>query len=553
MGIRRTILRPVAYFAGRHAAKQCRAFMNAHQRTERLQEELLRKMVRLSAATAFGRDHGFSSIRSYEDFKRAVPVGSYRTLYPYVRRVLAGETAALLPPGEKLMMFSLTSGTTGAPKYIPVTGRFLAAMRAGWNITGLMALRDHREAWLRPILQIASPMCETKSPTGLPCGAISGLLAATQKKIVRRMYPVPQAVQAIEAPAVKFYSILRCAIESDVSIITTANPSTTVKLVEIAQANAEQLIRDVADGEIRPPGGLPAAVASAMKFKPNRRLARRLTEAIARDGKLLPRHFWRPVLLMNWTGGTLKLYLSRLRELFGDVPVRDIGLLASEGRFSVPLRDGTAEGVAEITSNFLEFIPAEEHDAAEANLLRAHELAAGREYFLVVTNWAGLWRYNLDDRVRVTGFLGRSPIFEFLSRGTHTANITGEKITEHQVVEAMRRACAAAGANVDRFVVQGRFARTPYYELRLEQAGDVAPEKLAALMDESLAKLNIEYRSKRSSGRLGPVRPVTLPAGTLRKADADEIDRRRGRSEQYKHRYLLTDVLEGGRQGGCEA
>ena len=272
-------------------------------------------------------------------------------------------------------------------------------------------------------------------------------------------------------------------------------------------------------------------------------MARRIEAAAGRDGALYPRHFWNIRFLTNWTGGTLGLYVPRLRELFGDVPIRDIGLLASEGRFSIPLADGTPAGVAEIVSNFLEFIPAEQRGSDRPDVLRAHELEVGREYFLVVTNWAGLWRYDLDDRVRVTGRLGQSPVFEFLCRGTHTANITGEKITEDQVVEAMRRAAAEVGADVVRFVVQGRFADTPYYQLRLEAPDADTGNRLAAAMDRHLAEINIEYESKRSSERLAPVRHVALEPGSLERAEHENIHARRGRGEQYKHQYLLTDVL----------
>lgn len=161
----------------------------------------------------------------------------------------------------------------------------------------------------------------------------------------------------------------------------------------------------------------------------------------------------------------------------------------------------------------------------------------------MVTNWAGLWRYNIDDRVRVTGRFGQSPVFEFLSRGSHTANITGEKITEHQVVEAMGQALRQVGAQCERFVVQGRFAHQPYYELRLEAIDGLDPDSLAGCLDDCLGKLNLEYQSKRKSGRLGPIQAVRLAPGTLNRTEAECIHRRRGRSEQYKHQYLLTEVL----------
>jgi hypothetical protein len=538
----RLLLRPLARLAAWHAGAQLRAFLAAHRRTAAVQDRLLGELLDAHAETDFGRDHALGRVRSYAEFVTAVPVGNYETHRPYVERVWAGEFTALLPEGQTLHMFARTSGTTGQPKHIPVTGRFLAAARRGWNIWGLAALNDHPRAWLRAILQISSPLRELDSPTGLPAGAISGLLAQTQKPIVRRMYVVPAAVAAITDPTSRYYVTLRCSVGRDVAFITTANPSSTIKLIETGQAHAERLIRDVADGTVTPPGELPAELAAALRFRPDARTARRLQEGLHRDGRLLPRHFWNLEYLANWTGGTLRLYLPRLHELFGPVPIRDIGLLASEGRFSVPLHDGTAAGVAEITGNFLEFIPAAQADAPRPDVLRAHEVAAGEDYSLVVSNWAGLFRYHMDDRVRVVDRVGDSPVFEFLSRGSHTANITGEKLTEYQVVEAMHR--AAAGAGVDRFVLQGRFAATPFYELHLEPPAGADAGQVAAAMDEALGELNIEYRSKRSSGRLGPIRPILLAPGALEAAEREQIRLRGGRSEQYKHTYLRTDVLQ---------
>ncbi|MHC4561604.1 MAG: GH3 auxin-responsive promoter family protein [Planctomycetota bacterium] len=520
-----------------------RAFLRAHRHTRRLQDGLLRRLIIRHRETAFGADHGFAAIDSYEDFTRAVPIGDYETLRPYIDRTLAGETTALFPAGENVLMFSMTSGTTGRPKHIPVTSTFARHMKRTFSIFGYKAICDHRDVWLRPILTISSPTREGVSPSGLPCGAISGLLRDRQHAIVRRMYAAPPQASAIANPAAKFYTILRCSIDKDVSFITTANPSSVVKLIETGQQHVEQLLRDVADGTFTPPGTVDVAVTADMRLRPNPALARRLEDGIARDGELLPGHFWDLAFLANWTGGTLKLYLPRLRRLFGDVPVRDIGLVASEGRFSIPLADGTPAGVAEITGNFLEFIPADQYDSLSPNVLRAHELEVGQEYFLVVTNWAGLWRYSIDDRIRVIDRMGESPVFEFLSRGQHTASITGEKITEHQVVEAMRSASASMGRHVDRFVVQGRFADTPYYELRVEGHELTDLHSLASAMDSALGELNIEYAAKRKTGRLGRIQPIALPTGALEEAEIANIVRRRGRVEQYKHQYLMTDVL----------
>jgi len=358
------------------------------------------------------------------------------------------------------------------------------------------------------------------------------------------MYPVPPEVASISDHVAKYYTIMRYGIPRNVAFIITGNPSSPIKLVETAQAHAESMIRDIADGTITPPGEVAQEIRQRLRFRPNRKLAAKLEAGLKQDGQLLPRHFWNLSFLANWTGGTLKLYLKRLRELFGETPVRDIGLLASEGRFSIPITDNTAAGIAEITSNFLEFIPAEERESPDPAVLRAHEVEVGREYFLIATNFNGLWRYDIDDRVRVVAKYAQSPVFEFLSRGSHTASITGEKITEYQVVEAMRRTAAKMTIDVNRFHLQPTFAATPYYQLQLEAPDSRDMGRVAQAMDEALIELNMEYKTKRNSGRLGPVRTISIQPGTFQQVELAKIQEQPGRSEQYKHRYLITDVIE---------
>ena len=193
----------------------------------------------------------------------------------------AGRAPPCCHRARPVLMFSRTSGTTGEPKHIPVTPRFLAAMRRGWNIWGLAALNDHRRAWLRPILQISSPLRELDSPTGVPCGAISGLLAVTQKRIVRRMYVVPPAVADIADPAAKYYVTLRCGVGRDVAFITTANPSSTIKLIETGQtprraADPRRGRRHVEPAGRAAGGRSPRRCASA----PTAPTARRLEEGL---------------------------------------------------------------------------------------------------------------------------------------------------------------------------------------------------------------------------------------------------------------------------------
>ncbi len=130
--------------------------------------------------------------------------------------------------------------------------------------------------------------------------------------------------------------------------------------------------------------------------------------------------------------------------------MRDVGLIASEGRMTIPMADATPSGVLDITTHYFEFIPEEEIDSPQPTVLAAHELKEGRTYFILPTTSYGLYRYNIYDVVRCTGFYNQTPLVEFLSKGAHFANITGEKLSEYQVTGSDGRDPARPQPQFDR-------------------------------------------------------------------------------------------------------
>lgn len=531
-----------ARIAKAHAGRATRRVFRAIANATATQTEYLRRLVAANMHSDFGREHHFGSVTSYSDFVGNVPIRNYQSLEPYIERVRRGQTEALLGPGQRVLMFALTSGTTAKPKYIPVTERTLAEWRQGWNVWGLKAILDHEGTILRDIVQVTSPMHDHLSPSGVSCGAITGLLAATQKRLVRRYYVAPLEVSEIRESAAKYYTIMRLAITRDVAFMVTANPATLLQLARAADENREQIVRDVRDGTLRPdiPVSPEVRRALAPRMQPRPERARELEQCIQQYGGLYPAHYWRLGFRAHWTGGTMGLYEAQLPTYFGQAPVRDIGLLASEGRMSIPLEDGTASGVLAVAGQFFEFIPAEEYGASNPTVLRSHEVCVGDQYFLIITNSSGLYRYDLGDRVRVTGRLGEAPLIEFLSRDAHTSSLTGEKLTEDQVVTAMGRIARSKFESVSSFVLAPRWDDPPRYRLYAESADDELARALAERLDTALREINLEYESKRMSRRLGPIELTVLPDGALAERDRRLRAAKSRTVEQYKHQYLLT-------------
>jgi hypothetical protein len=174
-------------------------------------------------------------------------------------------------------------------------------------------------------------------------------------------------------------------------------------------------------------------------------------------------------------------------------------------------------------------------------VLRSHEVREGEEYFLILTNASGLFRYDIGDRVRVTGWWGQAPIVEFLSRDATTASMAGEKLTEQQVVLAMQRACRGETSPIINFVVAPRWEGKPWYRLYVDRRQGELRSELARRYDEALSEINLEYASRRKDGRLGGIEVVALPEGALARRDAQLQGARAHTAEQFKHQYLIRE------------
>lgn len=544
-------LRRVAFSVVIRRARRAAAAFHAAARNPRaIQHAVLLEKIRRTALSDFGRRHHFGEIRTVHDFRRRVPITTYEYYAPYIERLARGETEALLGPGQKVLMFALTSGTHSARKQIPITAEYLHEFRRGWTIWGYEAWKLHEHMFRRSHLQVASDPEEFLTEGGIPCGSVSGLVAKMQNRLVRFLYCIPPCVGKIEDPTAKYYTILRLAMARSVSWITSANPSTVVNLARLGDQEKESLIRDIADGTLADRFNVPGAVRGELAprvGKPNPGRAGELEEIVRRTGHLYPKDYWTDMQLMgNWTGGAVGAYLRHYPALFGDVPVRDIGLIASEGRMTIPLADGSPAGVLDVMSHYFEFIPENEIDSPQPTILEADEVEQGRNYFILLTTSGGLYRYNIYDLVRVAGFHYRAPVLEFLNKGSHIASITGEKLSERQVCQAVDRGLHELALTLTAFTVAPCWDdELPYYGLFVERrdlAGDEQATHLLSRVEHHLRTLNIEYDSKRETLRLGPLRLCWLPHGAWRRFDHQRLEASGGTLEQYKHPCLVAHL-----------
>jgi hypothetical protein len=540
---------PLRFVLGYPLRRQVYKFESATRRCQALQAALLRRILARQADTAFGRDHGFRHMRDLADFRRQVAVAGYERLQPYVDRVRRGEFNALVAD-RVVHMFAMTSGTTAKRKYIPVTPQYVADYKRTWQIWGVRTWMDHPETRLKPIVQFSGDWDEFRTEAGIPCGAITGLTAQMQKKIVHWLYCMPAAASRIHDTQAKYYTMLRLSLPRKVGMLIAANPSTLINFARFGDQDKEALIRDIHDGTLSDriviPPDVRAALAGRLKKNPAR--ARELEAIVRQTGTLLPKDYWRPdrLVIGTWTGGTVGAYVRNFPRYYGAATVRDVGLIASEGRMTIPFADNSSSGILDITSHFFEFLPEEEADSPNPNVLAAHEVQVGKNYFILPTTAYGLYRYHIHDLVRVTGFYNQTPLVEFLSKGSHFANVTGEKVSEYQVAQAMKETCLELSLPAATYSLAPCWDDDqPFYGLfveRSEQTAGDRGQRLAETLERRLRELNSEYAAKRDSLRLNPVRLQLLPPGTWPQWDRQRLTQTGGTPEQYKHPCLINDI-----------
>ncbi|MCG3172768.1 MAG: hypothetical protein GMKNLPBB_00923 [Myxococcota bacterium] len=502
-------------------SKSWKAWLRAVENPARAQAESLLAIVRGNESTAFGREHGFAAIRNPDDFRKAVPVRGYAGLEPWIQRAVRGENAVIV--SQPIRFFARTSGTTGTPKMIPVTE------------ASLDEFRRVRKVWMRQVTQampgvargrmlgIQSPARDGVTEGGVPYGSITAALSSgAMHRITAPFQHIPPEVWLEPEYPARYYALLRLSLQEQVSAIGAINPSTIVLICNKLTEHGPDLIRDLRDGTYHPAfqgrTGLGKLLAKRLRKAPAAAAA--MERSLARQGVVRPGEVWpRLCGLLCWTGGSADFYLKQFDRWFDPLPIMDYGYAASEGTFSIPMSAGTPFAPIALHGAFLEFIPEEERlanpNAEFPNTCLAHELEPGRRYFAVITSANGLARYDINDVVEAGEPWSGAAQIVFRHKGA-VLNITGEKITESQAVEAMTAALQQESLAANGFTLGLRLAEPPRYVFAFEPASPWDSNHAGDLLEScerELRRINVEYAAKRDSLRLGPPLLAILRTG----------------------------------------
>jgi len=533
--------------------KQLKELKKASKHGKQSSAETLRRILTTSKDTVYGKEHHFEEILAaqtddelFKLYQKNIPINDYEDLRPYVERHKNGEADILFPGKPK--MYATTSGTTKEPKWIPVSEQYYSdvykKMNQLWFYTMIM---NRPKTFYGPCVSIVGKAIEGAAPDGTVYGSISGVMQRDIPDFMKVVHTAPADVFHIADYKARYYAIMRMAIERDTHLIITANPSTLVEMQTNANEFFDDYCNDIEHGTVSKKFSIPDEIRTVLEAytKPNPARAEELRELKKRHGTVLPKHYWPNMQVINvWFCGNTKVYYEKIKDSFPPNAVfHEFSYVSSECKAGVVLKSNSQDTVLFGHKSYFEFIHEADMENPNPKIYQVDELKEGQRYIMLVTTCAGLYRYNMNDLLEITGYLNEFPFLKFIQKVNGTINLTGEKLHERQFIEAVHETEKKTGKIVPFFVgfaEPEKSCYTFYYEFADQNTSVKEADAFTVELDKLMQEYNPEYREKRLSNRLKAPETALLGTESFERFKAVCIDRGY-RDGQFKLNLLMQD------------
>ncbi len=523
-------------WAARRARHQ---FIQQTYHTEAIQAEFLRSLLRANQQTVLAHDLGLDAIDPdaadcVAQFRQKVPVSIYADYESYVDRTFHGESNVMVP--DPVVYFSLTSGSTGKQKLVPITQRSRRAIsRSNQTAMGFAAHAAMREGRsLNRMLYINSALPYGYSPQGIAYGPVSVGDLNLLGPIYERVFAHPIDVLRVKDSATRNYLALLFALrDRNVGIVSATFPIYALTFSNFLDKYAESLLHDLANGTLADWLKLdePTRCRLIKRLRSHPHRATELRTLLDTTGTLRPNAAWPNLAFMvTARGGSSNFYFERFPDYFGDLPIFGGIYSSSEATYGVHRDFGTDGVILALNSGFYEFIPESEWDASQPQTVLPREVTVGDRYRIVVTALNGFYRYDVGDVVEIEGFYHTAPIFIFRHRQGGVLSAATEKTTEFHVIQTMGQLQAEFSIRLENFCVTLSDDTLPHYWVNIEPIaghGLTDPEQFIRRFDEVLAEVHRSYGLKRpdpipdpqlrvlAPGSFAQIRQRLIEGGTL--------------------------------------
>lgn len=441
MSFKSTLAKP---FAKQVATK----FYKKSKNAVNVQQKVFKSLIAQAKETTFGKDHNFDTIKTYEDFKKQIPIRDYEALKPYVEKVVAGESDVLWK--GKPLYFAKTSGTTSGAKYIPLTKESMPMHISAARNSLLMYIAETKKTSFvdgKMIFLQGSP--ELNDTNGIKTGRLSGISA----------HYIPQY------------------------LMKNRMPSWETNCIDDWETKVEAIVDETINENMTLISGIPSWVQ--MYFE----------KLIERTGKKVGEIFPNFNLFV-YGGVNFEPYRNKFEDLIGR-KVDTIELYPASEGFIAYQDSQNEKGMMLLVDNgmFYEFIPSEEFFDENPTRISLGDVKVGVNYVIILNTNAGLWGYNIGDTVE---FLSVNPPRIIVTgRIKHFISAFGEHVIGKEVEHALNENTINTNIGITEFTVAPQItpeSGLPYHEWFIEFENlPENLENLAVKLDASMQQQNTYY------------------------------------------------------------
>ena len=421
-----------------------------------VQNDVLLNLVDKAKNTIIGRDFGFSSIKSYEDFSKKVPVFSYENFSDKIELARKGENNIFWP--TKIKWFAKSSGTTNSKsKFIPVSDESLEDCHyaAGKDLL-CMYLNNNSDSQLFTGKSLR--LGGSKTPyekNGTFYGDLSAILIDNMP----------------------FWAEF------------SSTPSNKTSLMDDWNYKIEAIINETINENVTSLAGVPSWMLVL------------LNKIIERSDKKYISEIW-PNLEVYFHGGvSFKPYLNQYNNILNNNSMHYYEIYnASEGFFAIQHENNSDELLLMLDYGiFYEFIDMKCFETKEEKIIPLCEVEKNKNYAILITTNAGLWRYKIGDTVKFTSL---SPYKIIITgRTKHFINVFGEEVIIENTDNVINRLSSKYNLKIVDYTVAPIFMKSNkkgahewFIEFSEEPNKNI---KIDEIIDKELKKENSDYEAKR--------------------------------------------------------
>lgn len=422
-----------------------------------VQDEWLHTLISSAENTEWGKLYDYRSILNVQQFKERVPIQNYDTLKPYIERMLQGEQNILWP--SEIKWFAKSSGTTSdRSKFIPVSEEAL------------------EECHFKGGKDMLSIYCNNRPNTQMFTG--KGL-------VLGGSHQINQLCEDIH------YGDLSAVLIKNLPIWAEyyRTPDMSIALMDNYEEKMDRMAEATIKENVTNISGVPTWTIV---------LAKKVMEITGAKNLL---EVW-PNLEAYFHGAVnFGPYRQQFKEL---IPSSDMYYLetynASEGFFGIQDQSHSEELLLMLDYGvYYEFLPLENLEDENPKTLSLDQVELHKNYAVIISTNAGLWRYMIGDTVHFTSLYPFK--IKISGRTKHFINAFGEEVIIDNAENALTKACATTNAKIKDYTAcpiyfSGDEAGGHEWIIEFEQQPSNF-EQFIDVLDQTLREVNSDYDAKR--------------------------------------------------------